>query len=276
MPLNTPKNRLVIKGLDEVSLVTSGDDPKADILIAKVDPKDALRAAADRINKSSTGTGNSGTLTLTTSQPEEPMGDTSTISKDDLPPEVVEYMEDLEDLVDALLDDEPDGEDDPEGSEDKELATVGKKAPETETISKAEHETVISKLEERIVEAERIAKEERDIRIRGEMIAKAEGLGFIQGTAIEKADILAKLNEVDPELAKQVEAMFTAANVQIEKGGLFNEFGKSTPAEGTAAAEVEAKAQELTKADPKLTHEQAIAKVYEADPALYTRHLQEG
>ena len=82
------------------------------------------------------------------------------------------------------------------------------------------------------------------------------------------------------ELKKSDEAMYNTVIktldgqlALIEKSPLFAEFGKSGHSGGSynglhgAEAKVEAKAQELMKADPNMTHTAAIAKAWE-DPAL--------
>ena len=100
----------------------------------------------------------------------------------------------------------------------------------------------------------------------------------------KKYDILGqKPEELGPqlyELKKSDEAMYNTVIktldgqvALIEKSPLFAEIGKSGHSGGSynglhgAEAKVEAKAQELMKADPNMTHTAAIAKAWE-DPAL--------
>lgn len=100
----------------------------------------------------------------------------------------------------------------------------------------------------------------------------------------KKYDILGqKPEELGPqlyELKKSDEAMYNTVIktldgqlALIEKSPMFAEIGKSGHSGGSynglsgAEAKVEAKAQELMKADPNMTHTAAIAKAWE-DPAL--------
>lgn len=60
----------------------------------------------------------------------------------------------------------------------------------------------------------------------------------------------------------------------VEKSGIFSEIGKSTGgagASGSVEAKVEAKANEIMKADPSIDHATAIAKAWE-DPALVAEY----
>ena len=100
----------------------------------------------------------------------------------------------------------------------------------------------------------------------------------------KKYDILGqKPEELGPqlyELKKSDEAMYNTVIktldgqlALIEKSPMFAEIGKSGHSGGSynglsgAEAKVEAKAQEIMKADPNMTHTAAIAKAWE-DPAL--------
>lgn len=72
--------------------------------------------------------------------------------------------------------------------------------------------------------------------------------------------------EAQAQLTKRFAEVTAGLKKQVETGALFKEFGHTAPVAGTPMAEIQAKADELRKADPKLTKEQAFAKAYE-DPA---------
>ncbi|MFN3077023.1 MAG: hypothetical protein ABT940_09125 [Alphaproteobacteria bacterium] len=59
-------------------------------------------------------------------------------------------------------------------------------------------------------------------------------------------------------------------NEQIGKGALFGEIGRGDgPPDGSAEARLNARAEEIRRANPKLSPQQAYAKACEADPALF-------
>ncbi|MGE3467654.1 MAG: S49 family peptidase [Pyrinomonadaceae bacterium] len=63
-----------------------------------------------------------------------------------------------------------------------------------------------------------------------------------------------------------------AQSAQIEKGGLFKEIGKGgAETDNSVEAQLEAKAQEILKNDPKLTIQQARTMAYEQNPGLYAQ-----
>lgn len=84
---------------------------------------------------------------------------------------------------------------------------------------------------------------------------------------------LYELKKSDEAMYKTCISMLDSQLALIEKSPMFSEIGKSghsgTSYNGLSGAEakVEAKAQELMKADPNMTHTAAIAKAWE-DPAL--------
>lgn len=63
----------------------------------------------------------------------------------------------------------------------------------------------------------------------------------------------------------------------VEKSGLFSEVGKSGGAGGpaTVEAKVEAKAAEIMKADPAISHTDAIAKAWDENPDLVDEYDKE-
>jgi hypothetical protein len=144
-----------------------------------------------------------------------------------------------------------------------------------ETVAKADYEAVVKRAED----AEKIAKEEREIRLRSEHINKAEReFGHLPGTAVEKGEMLLELRKsCSPELFSKVEAVFKSAEEMATNSKLFTQLGAVSQNNGTgsAYAEIEAKAAELRKGEPKLTQAQAIAKAAADNPDLYARYRSE-
>jgi hypothetical protein len=75
---------------------------------------------------------------------------------------------------------------------------------------------------------------------------------------------LRKANGGDAATQTKVEKRIAGLNHQIEEGALFMSFGKSSPKEGSAESEFLAKVDAARKADPKLTHAQAYARIYKS------------
>jgi hypothetical protein len=255
--------RLSDMSLDFVSLVAAGDDPLAQVVIAKSAPEGG-------------GNNSNGTQEAT-------MGEQ--IAKDDLDPEVVAYIEGLESEVDTLSKQVEDQEKSVEELTD----TLSKMAPKddeaAEAISKAllakadpAVRELIEKQQADLAEATRIAKAERDARLDREFISKAEALPMLTEDRTALGGLLRRISEaLTPEDTAAVEKMLKAANEQIEKSNLFTEFGRGG-ANTTVSANAESAAAEIRKADPTLTPEQALAKAYEANPDLLAEAMtnQEG
>jgi hypothetical protein len=140
-------------------------------------------------------------------------------------------------------------------------------------VSKAELDALRKQLDDaetaRKASDERVAKLELERRT-DTFIAKARTFTHLPIDAAKFGVILRKIADgeklTDEELQEH-ERVFASANEASRTGKLFAEVG-SPAAAGSAAARAEAEAQKLRSADPKLTQEQALAKVYRADPAL--------
>jgi len=257
--MNDKKNRLTISALDEISLVAAGDDPSAEVLIAKADP--AL------MDMSAPGDDSADTFVVTNGRGAEDKMPTE-IDRDTLDPELKTYIDELESLVDLLLEDD-ETPTDAETIDEPELELVGK----DDEITK--RDDIIAKLSDRLTEAEAVAKEERDHRVHQDMISKASSLPYIGETTDELASLLHELSDASPELAEKVEKILVAANNQIEKGGLFTEIGRAGTSLGVNS-DVEGIAKELQTLNPALTREQSIVAAYESNPSLYNQTLREG
>lgn len=134
---------------------------------------------------------------------------------------------------------------------------------------------LIEKMEADTKSALTIAKQERDARLEEQMLSKANQYKHISGTPAEKAAILKSAYEVSKEHGQAVENTWKAANAQLDDPKFLATIGKSTTGDLTVGTKVESKATELRKEDPKLTQEQAIAKVYAENPDLYDEEMKE-
>jgi hypothetical protein len=292
--------------LDEVSVVPSGDDRRARILLSKAAP-------AEGSNKG----GNSTTLPITRPGG-KPVAKESkgVISKDGMTDEQLAYLDELESLVlkgsdedddttededdDDTDDDTDDGEDDGDDDTDdddtddeeedepvtppvsKGRKKIGKAAPSDdgvpfdlskadpavrEYIEKAQKRE--TEMVERIQKAEDIAKAERTQRETREWVAKAEKLPAIGASSTELGGLLMSLHQKAPQEAAAVEKILKAANAQLQSSGLFAEVGKSGGGVGGSGDPVEGRAKEIRKSDPTLTPEQAYVRALSENPDLY-------
>lgn len=250
---------------DEVSMVPSGDNPPADIVLAKSD--------GDKTHGHP-----SGANTLKLSNPKEVVvGDgNDVISKDDLPAEVVEYIDALENKVDdqsvtierLQKDDAPGGDDEDLDSLIQALVDEGIIEEGDASTDLVKSDPVVRGLIAKVEQAESIAKAERDERLRRDYIAKAEGYTMLSTDADQFGAILKSVDEnLDAETATALREVLDRAQGALDAAKLFGELGSSQVAK--TSGRLDAAAQEIRKSDPSLTHEQAVAKALDNDPALY-------
>lgn len=261
--MNVRKRKIESMTIDEISHVNLGDDPKATVVISK--------AYMNAVGEPPASTMHSNNTAATTS--EEPMPETNEsvedfeIDYDSLDPNVRAYIEALEDVVTDSIDTDDEDDDEDDATTKPELELVDKSAEEL-LKSHPEIAAIIKSAEERAERAETIAKEERDARIYREMVTKAQSLPMIDGNVEQKAAVLSRLHELDPDVADVVEDMLAKANKTIAQSNMFGEVGKSSPG---LSDPVEARVAELRKAHPELSYEAAVTKAYTDNPSLYTK-----
>lgn len=154
------------------------------------------------------------------------------------------------------------------------------KAAEDAKLAKADPGTraAIKKAEDRAEAAEKVAKEERDTRLTNEFIAKAESdYGHM---SVEPAKFGPVLKAASEKLSKEefdaIETALKAADEQIEKGALFAEAGATGPlAAADAFGELQQKAADIKKAEPKLSEGEALDKAMKDNPDLEAAYLAE-
>jgi hypothetical protein len=98
------------------------------------------------------------------------------------------------------------------------------------------------------------------------------------GLSEAQAETLLKASKGDDKAFDEMLGVIKAQNAQLRTASVFKEFGSSggmPPAGGQARAEVEAKAEALVKADPKLSMIAARVQVRKGDPALAQRERDE-
>lgn len=279
MAKNKPKVRLSDVDLTMVSLVPAGDDPLAKTVLSK--------AARDKTVQDG---GESTTLTHQHTKEHSPMAknDDKTISKDDLPDEVVAYIDALEDTVteqdEAITKANTERDEAVAKAAAAEAAVTVVDSSDRDAVIKAAIEkadpataAVIKQMQddrkadlERIEKAEATAKAERDERERRDYVSKARTeMAFINESPETLGEVLKGLHDVAPDHADKVEQLLKAANAQLEAAGIFEEIGSAGVGSDTADGALSKAVAEIRKAQPSLTPEQAADLAMQNDPSLY-------
>lgn len=149
--------------------------------------------------------------------------------------------------------------------------------PKKKPAKKAEEEEpVIEKSAEQSPEIKAAMEELANLKKSYEMDkmkAVAKKYAALNKKEDELAQTLYDMKKSNPANYDAYIAILDESLAMVEKSGLFAEIGKSGNGSGSytglsgAEAKAEAKAQEIMKADPNMTHTEAIAKAWE-DPAL--------
>jgi hypothetical protein len=139
---------------------------------------------------------------------------------------------------------------------------IGKNYPEHVRKAMAEADAIKKANEEM---AKRLAALEGD-----KQLATLQKRATDAGLPVEFGEVLQKAKAGDgasvDALVEKYAELNKAREAALKAGGIFKEFGTSRGATGDALSQLNAKADELRKSDPKLSHAQAFAKVY-SDPA---------
>lgn len=195
------------------------------------------------------------------------------IKKDDLDPEVVAYIEALETQHGELTTKVADLTKSVEELSKSDDENKNKLTPEQEALSKADPvlRGLIEKAQKDAEESQKIAKAERDARVQREMISKAETLPMISTDKNALAGILREISDkLEAETVEKLDTLLKAANNQIAEGNLFKSSGLGG-GDTTVSSEVEGRAQQIMKNDPKISRDEAIVRVYQEDPKLYAQ-----
>jgi hypothetical protein len=211
-----------------------------------------------------------------------------------LPDEVVQYIQQLEQaLADAQGTDQPSDDqenedmsnnpfgkslDDLDQDEVSFLAELSKNLEDEDTreaVTKAME--AVSKANERAEAAESIAKAERDHRLNAEYVAKARSYVNLPVKAEEFGPVLKALHEaLDEDQLGVITKALSAANESVANLGAFTEIGKRGGGSYETISKADVAANELVKnSGGEVSKEQALERVFDADPSLYDEYLQE-
>lgn len=139
--------------------------------------------------------------------------------------------------------------------------------------AKAERDALVERVEKAVEEADKL----RDQALDREYLAKAETLDKLPLAPDEFAPVLKEIaGKVEPETFEKLETALAAANEAVDQGDLFAEIGRAgSVAKSDAESRIEAKAEEIRKADASLTKEQAYVHALNEDPDLYAQYRRE-
>lgn len=222
-----------------------------------------------------------------------------------IPPDVVQYIQQLEAALDQALGNDSGSSDDSSGDNDSsgnsgnsdnsnssssnknpfgksgdfdmtdrsfltELAKSLDDEDQREAITKAMD--AVSKAEERANEAEQIAKAERDLRLEREFVAKAEQYD-VPVAARELGPVLKRLAEtISQEDFAVIHKCLAAKSAERD---IFAEIGKRGGGDNTdILGEVNARAFEMVGKSEGLTPEMAFGHALEANPTAYDEYLR--
>jgi len=225
-----------------------------------------------------------------------------------LPPDVVQYIQQLEQMLDQLTggqdngsqdgsDDSSSSSSDSGSSDDTKKNPFGKSletsdmddttfltelaksldddSADRETVSKAME--IVTKAEQRAKQAEEIAKAERDLRLEREFVAKAAEFNLpVKSTDL--GPVLKRAAEnLDTEDFKTIVKCLRAASAAEDFGGnLYGEVGKRGGGDNAdILSSVDAAAQELVTKSDSLTPEAATLQVLMDNPAAYDEYLRD-
>lgn len=124
-------------------------------------------------------------------------------------------------------------------------------------------------VERRVAALEIVAKAAEE----KEAVEKARAIGA--GKPEELAPVLVRLRKANAKDADYIEGLLKTQAAAIRKSNAFKTLGASDPAPSSAIAKASLAAEEIRKAAPSLSKQQALARVFEENPDLYAEHLAE-
>lgn len=181
------------------------------------------------------------------------------LNKEDLAPDVLEYVNGLEAIIEEMT-----AEEDVAKSDLPEDIFKGLDPRVREVIEKAQKTAEDATTE--------LAKRE-DERLTKEFIEKASTFKNLPVNAAEFGPVLKSLATANPEAFAEVERVLRAADAGSKTGEVFKQAGSDQGGTASAKEQVDVMAQEILKSDTSLTIAQARAQVYRTNPSLYDQTL---
>lgn len=175
--------------------------------------------------------------------------------------------------------DEADEGDDADGNDEDGIPEdVMKSLPKHVRKALAQQSSELRTLRKESREASRIAKEERERRVRLEFVEKAkQTIPTLPGTDQEKGAVLKAIADIpDEDVRKSLRRMLKSGDTAMKS--LFAETGRSTRSsddDDSPLSQLREIASDLAKADTKLTKEQAFEKACQKHPDLFQKYRVE-
>lgn len=124
-------------------------------------------------------------------------------------------------------------------------------------------------------EREKLAQEIAELRAAGAReayLAEADSFKYVPALSREDiADELAAADKRGSESGKRIRKHFAATHEAIRQGGLMREIGSARSGDLSAQQQLEQKADDIRKADPSLSKEQAFMRACRENRDLYAR-----
>jgi hypothetical protein len=257
-------NKLSDLSIDEVSLVDSPANPGAKVALFKRESLQELADTAKRLLHPDTSA----------EEPDLTMKGNTSMTPEDLEKSLGELRAENETLKKSVETEKTRAD-----AAEAKAATQKKDEPEPidAQIEKAAEpiRKEFAELKKRTEEAEAIAKAEREARLLADFTKRAEAeLPNTSGKPEEKGALLKRLSE------KLEKADFETVLTQLKKADKamapnFREVGSGRAVEGSARAQLEARAQEIRKSDPRATSTSALARAMDENPELHKQWVDE-
>lgn len=171
-----------------------------------------------------------------------------------------------------LSDKKMDGETDEEYA--KRMKTM-KTEKSLDDVTKAAVEKAVAVEKARADEALATLAKERDERADADAIAKAKNWNNLPLEAEKVGPALRRLSQIDEDLAKSIEGILEAVNVQAKTSNLFAEIGKAADASTDAYDRLTALAKAAVESGVAPSFEVAMADAAIANADLYKQYLTE-
>ncbi len=143
-------------------------------------------------------------------------------------------------------------------------------------------EAIYKSNQELVAKAEQIQKElviERNLRRKGEFVAKAAVYKNLGISTDDLASTLMTIADASPEAVEKIEKMLATADAQVAKGDLFKEIGSSRASKVGPTWEAIEKAAEgaVAKSGVSISKAEAVTKFLETPEgsAMYTAYMSE-
>ena len=122
---------------------------------------------------------------------------------------------------------------------------------------------------------EKQLQEEKDQRLVKQFVEKAQGFVNLPIKADEIGPVFKAIAEKAPKEFEQVDSLLKAVDEALGQSKLFKEIGSSHQGASNAWDKVEQMATQIVQKDESITKEQAITRVLEQNPDLYSEYLAE-